>query len=101
VHTLRSVIEHRALTTHNDSLRHWRGDHGIIFENCERRVQAAEQEFYDAKGHYIDVHAWYFSPDSLSAILSALHSMGLIQLRVQSVYPTRYGDIEFWMVLRG
>ena len=27
VHTLASVIEHRALTTHNDPSRHWLGDH--------------------------------------------------------------------------
>ncbi len=27
VHRLASVLEHRALTTHNDTARHWAGDH--------------------------------------------------------------------------
>lgn len=69
VHTLRSLIEHRALVTHNDSRRHWRGDHGVRFENVEQRLQAALREFDEAGGGYIDVHAWYFTPDSASTIL--------------------------------
>jgi len=100
VHTLRSVIEHCALTTHNDSLRHWQGDHGVIFENFEQRLEAALQIFNDARDQYIDVHAWYFSPDSASAILSALQSMSLNRLGVHRVYSTRYGANEFWMILR-
>jgi SAM-dependent methyltransferase len=99
-HTLRSVIECRALTTHNDNVRHWQGDHGIIFEGFEERLQAALEEYYVADGKYIDVHAWYFNPDSASAILSALQSMGLSKLEVQRVYPTRYGANEFWMILK-
>jgi SAM-dependent methyltransferase len=101
MHTLRSVIEHRALTTHNDGLRHWQGDHGTIFENLQPRVQAAVREFDDARGNYIDVHAWYFSSGSAAVIFSALQSLGLSQLSVQRVYPTRYGANEFWMILGG
>jgi 2-polyprenyl-3-methyl-5-hydroxy-6-metoxy-1,4-benzoquinol methylase len=100
VHTLRSVIEHRALTTHNDKLRHWQGDHGHMFEDFEQRRQAALREFDDAKGKYIDVHAWYFTPDSASVILSTLQSVGLSPLRVHRLYSTRCGTNEFWMVLR-
>lgn len=99
-HTLRSVIEHRALITHNDSLRHWQGDHGVMFENFEQRLQTALQEYEDIKGGYIDVHAWYFTNDSAFAILAALHSMGLSQLAVDRVYAPRYGTNEFWMILR-
>lgn len=100
VHTLRSVIEHRALITHNDSLRHWQGDHGVMFENFEQRLHAALREFDDVKGGYIDVHAWYFTHDSASAILAALRHMRLTQLAVHRVYPPRYGSNEFWMILQ-
>jgi SAM-dependent methyltransferase len=100
VHALRSVIEHRALITHNDSVRHWQGDHGVMFENFEQRFQAALREFGDAKGAHIDVHAWYFTPDSASAILAALRYMSLSQLAAHRVYATRYGANEFWMILR-
>jgi 2-polyprenyl-3-methyl-5-hydroxy-6-metoxy-1,4-benzoquinol methylase len=98
-HTLRSVIEHRALTTHNDSSHHWQGDHGTNFDNVKDRVEIALREFDDANGRYIDVHAWYFTPDSACAILSALHGMGLIKFSVRRVYPTRFGANEFWLVL--
>jgi SAM-dependent methyltransferase len=100
VHTLRSVIEHRSLITHNDSLRHWQGDHGVMFESVESRLQAALQEFDDAKGRHIDVHAWYFTPDSASTILGALQDMRLSQLKVHRIYATRFGANEFWMILR-
>jgi len=100
MHTLRSVIEHRALTVHNDSLRHWQGDHGVMFENFEQRLQETLHEFDNAKGGYIDVHAWYFSPDSAAAIFSALGDTNLIPFGVHRVYPTRYGANEFWMILR-
>jgi SAM-dependent methyltransferase len=100
VHTLRSVLEHRALITHNDSLRHWQGDHGVMFEDFEQRLQAALREFDDVKGGYIDVHAWYFTHESASAILSVLQYMRLSQLAVHRVYATRYGSNEFWMILR-
>ena len=99
-HTLRSVIEHRTLTTHNDSLRHWQGDHGLLFENFEQRFLAALREFDAAEGEYIDVHAWYFTPASASAILSALQDMRLSKLTVHRVYGTRYAACEFWMILR-
>lgn len=98
-HTLRSVIEHRALITHNDSVRHWQGDHGVVYDNLEERFQAALQEFGNAKGKYIDVHAWYFTPDSAFAIFSALQRMGLSRLGVHTIYPTRYCANEFWMIL--
>jgi SAM-dependent methyltransferase len=100
VHTLRSLIEHRALITHNDSLRHWQGDHGVMFESVEWRLQAALREFDDAKSGYIDVHAWYFTPDSASAILAALEEMRLNPMTVHRVYATRFGANEFWMILR-
>jgi SAM-dependent methyltransferase len=100
VHTLRSLIEHRALITHNDSLRHWRSDHGVIFENLEERLQAALREFDEVKGGYIDVHAWYFTPDSASAILGVLQEIRLSPMTLHRAYATRYGSNEFWMILR-
>jgi SAM-dependent methyltransferase len=99
-HALRSVIEHRVLITHNESPRHWEGDHGAQFENCERRLHAALEEFEGAGGNYIDVHAWYFTPESAFAILSTLRKIGLSPFEVHTIYPTRRGACEFWMILK-
>jgi len=100
VHSLRSVIEHRALTTHNDCLRHWQGDHGDALENIGQRYLQALREFDNSEGSYIDVHAWYFTPDSAANILSTLRSVYLSPLSVYRVYSTRYGANEFWIILR-
>lgn len=99
-HILRSAIEHIALTTHNDCGRHWRGDHGVIYENIEERLQASMREFEHAQGRYLDVHAWYFTSDSATTILSVLHEIGLTTFTVERIYPTRINSAEFWVVLR-
>ncbi len=72
VHTLSSVVEHRALTTHNDPARHWAGDHGDPEENRAARIASAIQEINDANGAYIDVHAWYFTPQSFRQVITDL-----------------------------
>ena len=99
-HTLRSVIEHRTLITHNDSPRHWQGDHGLTFDRFAPRLEAALREYSDARDAYIDVHAWYFTPDSAAVVLSVLADAGLCSLKMLRLYPTQYGASEFWMVLQ-
>ncbi|HWI84732.1 MAG TPA: class I SAM-dependent methyltransferase [Sphingomonas sp.] len=99
VHTLKSVIEHRALTTHNDSLRHWRGDHGNAERHRASRTRAAIEEFDRAEGAYIDVHAWYFTPPAFRSIMSILREMGLIRLDIAGVYHPAFGRNEFCAIL--
>lgn len=98
VHTLRSVIEHRALTTHNDPSLHWAGNHGALVDTVPR-VMGAVQEWEAAAGGYVDVHAWYFTPESAEQLLTILRLAGYINLVVERVYPTCRGNNEFWMVL--
>jgi SAM-dependent methyltransferase len=95
-HTLQSVIEHRALTTHNDTLRHWLGDHGTPRFG---RVPLALDEYATADGAYIDVHAWYFTPESFASILRRLAKLSLTHLATQ-VYDTPYGRNEFCAILQ-
>ena len=100
VHSLRSVLEHRALITHNDASRHWSDDHGRMFDNVIARVEAALQEFRNSNGTYLDVHAWYFTPESACDIISELRSTGIINFNVAKLYSTRLNTLEFWLVLR-
>lgn len=94
-HTLAKVIEHRALTTHNDALRHWQGDHGDP-NGREDAIRGAIAEH--SMGQYVDVHAWQFTPDSLRKIVSAVApGIGLRPLRV---YQTPFGAGEFCAVLQ-
>ena len=99
VHSLKSVIEHRALTTHSDCMRHWVGDHGEVHSEGPGRVLASIQEFAAANGGYVDVHAWYFTPWSIQFLFKTLHEAGYIEFVVERLYPTRLNSLEFWMVL--
>ncbi|MCW6511462.1 class I SAM-dependent methyltransferase [Lichenifustis flavocetrariae] len=101
VHKLLSVIEHRAFTTHNDTSRHWAGDHldDTHWESVLPRTNAALKEFEAAAGGYVDVHAWQFTPDSFRAVMAALHRKGLIDLVVERVYQTAFHKNEFTAVL--
>lgn len=100
VHALRSIIEHRALTTHNDPLRHWQGDHGAFMNSIAERIDAAIAEYRAAEGAYIDVHAWYFSPVSFRALMAALNESFQTALYAERIYSTLYGHLEFWAILR-
>jgi SAM-dependent methyltransferase len=100
VHTLKSVIEHRALTVHNDHRRHWAGDHGNPERNRAARVQAALDEHAVAAGGYVDVHAWYFVPPSFRLIVNTLRELGLIGLEIAGLYHTARDRNEFCAILK-
>ena len=97
-HTLQSVIEHRALTTHNDPAAHWNGSHGVEGVDSAR-VRSAIKEFEETDG-YLDVHAWIFTPNNFRTIITDLFSLGLTQLLVERVYPTLRGSNEFYAILK-
>jgi SAM-dependent methyltransferase len=99
-HLVSSVIEHRALTTHNDPVRHWAGDHGDPLDNRAARIASALQEVRDANGAYIDVHAWYFTPQSFRQVITDLFATGHSPFAVERMFPTRPNSNEFWAILQ-
>ncbi|WP_245293245.1 class I SAM-dependent methyltransferase [Mongoliimonas terrestris] len=99
VHSLASIIEHRALTCHNDTPRHWAGDSGP-HEITAARVKHAIKEWKAAQGGYVDVHAWQFTPESFRQNLNLLRALNLIDLTIERVYQTASGRNEFCAVLR-
>ncbi len=98
-HTLKSVIEHRALITHNESWRHWIGDHGAINLTNEN-VAAAVAEYESADGAYIDVHCWQFTPISFRRNMTILRDLGYVQFDIVEVQETPFNSIEFMATLR-
>ena len=57
VHSACSVLEHRALLTHNDAVRHWRGDHGVADreQQISNALNALQELERNLRGAYIDV----------------------------------------------
>jgi len=100
-HSIKSVIEHRALTCHNDPARHWAGDHGYFKIDVER-VKCAIEEYQKAKvdKQYIDVHSLQFTPKSFQENMEILYSMNFTDLVVEEIYPTIKNSLEFFAVLK-
>lgn len=100
-HSIKSVIEHRALTCHNDPARHWAGDHGHFKIDVER-VKGAIEEYQKAKvdKQYIDVHSLQFTPKSFQDNMEILYSMNFTDLVVEEIYPTIKNALEFFAVLK-
>jgi SAM-dependent methyltransferase len=105
-HSLKSVIEHRAFITHNDPVKHWKGDHGFIdsvsnrariFDDMSERIKNAVSEFNE--NEFIDVHAWYFTPDSFAEIISMLNKLGYTDFKIDRICPTQKNSREFFAIL--
>ena len=101
VHSIKSVIEHWTLSTHNDRERHWKGDHGNVQANeLPDKIKDIINKYQQAGEEYIDVHAWYFTPKSCRQIMTLLRELDFISMEVATVYPTLRNGIEFWFVLK-
>ena len=102
-HSLARVIEHRAMTVHNDSAVHWQEREVNRPLKVELdRIAPAILEWRKAlnEGAYLDVHAWCFTPDSFVQLIDALNQLGYIRLKIERLYPTRCNACEFWVILQ-
>jgi hypothetical protein len=102
-HALRSVVEHRALTQHNDPEKHWKGEHDTLDASLVAgRIRGALIEFDVARrqSSYVDVYNYQFTPQSLSMAVNILHELHISPMKVHQVYETVKGQIEFCIVLK-
>ncbi|MGR3794764.1 class I SAM-dependent methyltransferase [Vannielia sp. SX4] len=100
-HTLGTIVRHRAMTTHNNSAKHWKQSwHRSYTPLDPERVKAALAEFENADGAYIDAHAWQFDPLSLSDILRTLIATGHIPFTGVTCHGPVRGRNEFTVMLQ-
>ena len=100
IHHVGSVIEHWALTTHNDSSRHWMGDHGRPhIDSTTEPLERAIAECAANPERYLDVHAWKFTPDSFHRVVDLIAELGWSTFRPFIVFPTVRPRNEFCVVL--
>jgi hypothetical protein len=95
-----SVLEHRALTCHNEPRRHWNEDHGPAIDNLKARWEGAKTEFLAAGGNYIDVHCWQFSPETFKLQIDSLFVLGYTKWQLVEMYETPMNDLEFFCILK-
>jgi hypothetical protein len=48
---------------------------------------------------YIDAHCWKFTPDTFRYIVNTLCEIGEIDFKLEKIYPTRPGSVEFYVIL--
>ncbi|MNL71863.1 hypothetical protein D3C87_1970870 [compost metagenome] len=95
------MLEHIALTAHNEAGAHWGGQHGESpFDAPAGRLKLAMDMMEQRADSYIDVHAWKFTPEVFRNIFAGLVALELIPLEVLRVYDTPQGRNEFGVVLR-
>lgn len=96
---LAKLIEHRALLSHNNSIRHWLNDHDMAKHHQEvaTQVKSATDEFSNFDG-YIDVHCWRFTPLSLLEVLKTLKALNLMPFDSVSISLTPFGRKDFTAV---
>ena len=105
-HTVESLLESRLLMTHNDPVAHWSDNHGNRNDNPEypnsNRIERLQigMDSYQEQGFVKDEHAWYFTPETFESIINDLNKLGLINLKIERMYPTMRNSLEFWVILR-
>jgi hypothetical protein len=101
-HTLANIIRHRALTVHNEPVRHWRERTHESEKHAPdiMSIFGAIDEFKLSQGAYVDVHGWFFTPDSFMEIVKLTNSMGYHSLSVERFFRTKKNDLEFWVILQ-
>lgn len=103
-HSIKNVLEHHFLITHNDPRRHWAGDSGrnpawssLGDEQAGRLLKEVRQLL--SKSTYVDVHAWKFTPDTFRSVMHNLLQLGMTDFSVERLYPTLKGKNEFYAIL--
>jgi SAM-dependent methyltransferase len=103
-HTLRAWLAACTLVTHNDSSRHWKGEHGsrAMDQAGSAAVRSALDEFRaaSARGAYLDCHAWQFTPASFRDIIQLIRKLGLSSFEAVTVCETLRSRNEFCAILR-
>lgn len=101
-HSLSSIVNMYGASTHNEAVRHWNGDHSDAgyFADIPQRTQNALDVYENAKGDYIDCHAWYFTPVTFAHICNVLFETKKIRLRLEGVGDTRVNTLEFSAIFK-
>jgi SAM-dependent methyltransferase len=98
-HSLETILAMRCETSHNNSLKYWFGTNGEIIGINPKCYSEVIDIFNKHNGEYINAHRWRFTPKHFEFIINSLSELGLIKLRLETIYATSWGEQEFKAVL--
>lgn len=98
-HVWQSYFNHDAYTYYLNGQPGWSRNEKVAFD-IQRPIEHALAFADEAvkRNDYVDVHAWTFTPHSLSLILLELRALNLVKLEVEKF--TESDDLEFFAWLR-
>jgi SAM-dependent methyltransferase len=101
LHYAKSVLKQLLLTTHNEPVRHWQGDHGLplVQQQGLDCIKCAIDHIIKNADVYLDTHAWHFTPQIFEDIVTQIYQLGLSKLSVERIYNTPVGRFEFCAIL--
>jgi len=97
--TAQSIVEHHTFVTHNDPVKHWRGDHGAPTNQVVEKWKIAHELVASTNGAYVDVHCWQFQPETFRDLIDNLYNLGFISLSCIQVFSTARNNLEFFAIL--
>jgi hypothetical protein len=85
--------------SHNDSIRHWNGDHGVLNKvDLAKRIKVEVDQYKAGKRSPMNPHTWRFTPDSFGEIMQIGKTIGYLNLTLRELYHTRKHTNEFFAV---
>ncbi len=101
LHYAKSVLGQLLLTTHNEPVRHWQGDHGLpkFQQQGIECIKGTINHIVRNVDSYIDTHAWHCTPQIFEDIVTKIYQLGLSMLKADKVYNTPFGRFEFCAIL--
>jgi SAM-dependent methyltransferase len=98
---LREIINHVHYAAHNDTKRHWAGDHGELrhpLSELMGKILSSQRSILEER--YIDIHHYVFTSDTFHEVFDALFLLGITQLELHRCYNTPYNSNTFCAVFR-
>ncbi len=99
-HRLAHLVNNEIMQSHNDSEQHWNGETSVEPNHYNPDLILGQINAHQNTSHYIDVHAWYFTPEKFRICLNAIADCGLTKLRPVRVYETPRNANEFCAILK-
>jgi hypothetical protein len=102
--TLTPTLAHHTDTHHTDTHHTYSGGtdtdtHHTDSEVFNQCIEDAVAKFSNAEGSYMDAHRWVFSDHWFYHLVETLNDLGVLQLHIETLYPTHEDNAEFYVVL--
>lgn len=97
--SIATVIIASTYHTSNITYKHWLGQHGLLEIKTEKIKKAIEQ-YRSSKGNYIDLHTWFFTPQSFAEIIKLLNQCGYVDFSIEYIADTPPTQAEFCVILK-